>query len=968
MSDFVHLRAMTHHSAGLGALAVSDLVDAMAGVGAQAVTLSDRHGIYGAVQLGRCARDKGLKPIIAAEFVVQDRPLGGPSPGPAGTLLLLARTATGLQNLTRLSSLAWLKGWNGREPRLDLATLAAHAAGLIVLAAGPESLTGQRLRGQLPGSVTGRMEQLLDCFEREHVFVEVLRGDGEADLNAARATVALARQLGLSPVATADCRCVPVPELLDWMPGEPTVDLRTGRRHHLKFQPAQFVVGADVMAARFAEFPAALANTLRVAELIEAQACPSPQEIRWPQWPDACGTTAQQQLIRNKGASGSPLGPKDVVFGPHPKASPPMAARGRHQPSACELPISSGSVRGVDGQLTRLAAGGLYELLECEGLGRGVDSKGYWRRLTDELAQIAAAGCASAYLVYADLAQRARQSRIAIGPGPGVTGCSLVCRALGVTSIDPVANGLFFERQLDPSGKRPPALAMEVAHGRRQELLDHLALRHGPDRLVDLSQNLAGSSLSEDDFMMRCGGGTLAATPPGLRPAVAGGDDGIAICPGPALDWLPMMRDRSGRAICQYGRADVAEFGIWAVDVVASEALSAIATSLEMVNRHRTGPPVALTAAHLADPALYTGLRADMVTDALRIDLTRRRSSLDEWLVNDFDDLVALGALGTRASGWFLDGEAYGERKCGQSPAEPPHPSVADLLAPTLGMVLYDEQVIAIIAHKTGCSPAEAELDRQRMRQNYGQGAGRRSLEFVERAAANGNLRFGMARLFDAVQQAAGEVCSKADALHRATLAAQALWLKKYFPLEYAWVCLKEEQVSGKVAAAVVDAQRRGVMVHGPDVNLSGLADRLMDCSIRLGLRRLRGLASGVEEAVVAARAERPFTSIEDLADRLPKELATAQTLDVLACAGALDGLGGEGARDGPAAARPGLAERRFLTVTRARACATERLGLRMAALAGGESWDVERVVTEEQRAMGGVTVSGLGLVEGAAT
>jgi len=404
MTEFVHLRGMTRYTPRLGALQPAGLVDAAIAIDACAMTLSDRHGIYGAVEFAVRAWEVGLRPIIAAEMVVQERPLGGPSVGPVGTLLLLASTATGLSNLARLSSIAWTRGWTGREPRLDLATLAEYAAGLVVIAGGPESVTGQRLAGQRAGRPVGRIRQLCDIFDRDHLFIEVQRGDEEA-LGSGAAAVELARQAGVRPVATADCRCGLEREGPDWLPGTVAIDPRSGRRRLVGFEPAHRVVGPEEMAARFADLPDALANTLRIAAMIDDDASPVPLEMQWSQQGGPGGGSAQHRL-------------------------------------------------------SKLAGGGLSHLLDTGRLDATIAPARYWRRLNDELAQIEIAGCAEAYLTAADLARQAHDRGMAIGPGSGLTGSSLVCRAVGLSELDPVACGLIFERHLPPGAEGPLGLVI----------------------------------------------------------------------------------------------------------------------------------------------------------------------------------------------------------------------------------------------------------------------------------------------------------------------------------------------------------------------------------------------------------------------------------------------------------------------------------------------------------------------------
>ena len=900
MANFVHLRAMTSHGAGAGGLSPAEVAGAAAAIGAAAVAISDLHGVYGAVQLGQAARASGLKPIIATELCVQERQLGGSSVGALGTLLLVATTPAGYKNLVTLSGRAWTTGWIGRQPRVDMATLAAHAGGLVVLAGGPDSVTGQRLSGARRGDPAARIHALLDIFGPERVFVELQHGDGDGP-HSSQPLVALARDNGLRLVATADCRWRPIDPRSEWTRIAHRVNPETGHRHETTFTADQSYAGADTMAKRFQAYPSALTNSLRIAEMVEADACP---QARAPVLPRCPWITAGE----------------------------------------------------ADAELAGLAHAGLANLQSQLRLDTGIDAVRYAERLVSELAQIRHAGCAEAFLIYADLARHARCAGIAVGPGRGATGSSLVCWTTGVSDMDPLGHNLVFEGLLAAGEGQVPALSMDVAWDRREQLIDYLAERYGGDRLGLISRR--------DDSPMAAFDGDAQvergrARPQGLRNraqrAGARGLSGIVICPEAALDCLPLMRDAAGNPTCQYSRTDVETLGYWVLDVAGFRPLAQISAALGAVNQLRSpADRIDVEDMHLEDPAIYAQLGRGETAGVFQVSGREARRLMRTWSVDQFTDLLALTAIfrpNTLSAGL---GDTYADRKHGRTPATPPVAFATDVLATSYGLILFQEQVIHLIARATGCSLHEANDLRRALGKGMRMPPGRERQAFVNRALAHGTSDGDARRLYSALEEACGHAFVKAHAVNMAIITARTAWIRNHFPLQWAWASLEGEEEGTRAGALLVDAQRRGVDLRGPDVNHSLMSDAFEGDALRLGLRWLRALATPAAEAIVAQRRQGPFSSIDDLVSRLPRAHATVANLDVLACAGALDEL---------VEAEPDPLLRRTRAANEARGHAAARQGKRPSRPVGPGCWTLERLLSEEQRAMGGLTVSGWRLV-----
>ncbi len=277
---------------------------------------------------------------------------------------------------------------------------------------------------------------------------------------------------------------------------------------------------------------------------------------------------------------------------------------------------------------------------------------------------------------------------------------------------------------------------------------------------------------------------------------------------------------------------------------------------------------------------------------------------------------------------------------------------LAEVVAVTRGHLLYQEQHVHAIARVTGWTLAAADTVRRRLAKDLHGERGTLLQQFVEAAVARGVSDSDARLLHGAIRRSVPVAYAKAHAVHLATQAWWAASLRHHHHAHWLWAQLQDGQASADhLLACVADAQRRGVEVLGPDVNAGGLDDRVEDATVRLGLRWIGPLPSGAAEAIVLQRSRSPFVSMADLFDRLPEPLISVHIADTLACAGALDGLN---------RTDDDLLSARQRAVREARAEAAARSG---EPAGPTHPWSTERLVTEEMRALRGLTVAGFALV-----
>ena len=912
MSTFVHLRAATRHSVGKSRVEAWAYAEAAAALEMPAIAVTDRHGVFAAVDLGIGARGSGIKPIIGAELLVQRRPLLARHGGPLDTVLLIAQTQRGFANLCRLSTLAWRDGYIARRPRVDMGLLQAHNEGLIALVGGPDSVAARRLVAGRELAAVAAIARLLDVFGAERLFLEAQHRGLEEDDAVVRRLVTLAQRTGVGLVATAPCTYARADAPDFWQPaGRHEGQARPRRGNSRRLQTQTGFATADVMARRFAEHPEALANTARVAEMVEADACPGRRPAHFPAPPS----------LRDQDA---------------------------------------------DAHLAALATQGLARLKDAGRLGAGEGCETYGQRLERELKQIRAAGTANAFLTYAELAGRAREAGILVGPGSGMSAGSLVCMATGVATLDPLVHGLSFECLTQSDGNLLPLLALDVAADRRGDVAALLRDLFGPDRMVPVSRPpRAGSPRALlASALGRAPGDEVAGRgrPPGARPVE--GPFGLVVCPGPAEDWLPLMRDEHGALVCQYDRDEVDYLGLWAVDLHESTPLSMIHTSLGCLASRQHEPRVAMEDLDRHDKAAYQRLSRGDTVGVFRIG-QGANDAVRSWRFEGLHDLSALVAIARKGPLAAGVANAYVDRKLRRTEVRPAVEGAGHTLDETLGLIVYAEQVNALLAWAYGCDLAEADERRRRFVFTPAGAREAREQGFID-SLRGGRLQPDQARaLCLALAADAPLAASKAHAVSVATLLHRLTWLFTHHPAEatFATLIWKEDATCWS-SALIADAQGRGMTIWGPDVNCGHMEDRLLEGGIQMGMKRLRALRPGAAEAVCEARGRGAFSSLTDLVGRLPGEFATVHTMDVLAGAGALDRL----------VDRDGEGE---LTAVRAqatqfgRALVQERMRMdtgrppRRQSERDGEPWSPDGVLNEEQRAMAGLMLSAHRLLRG---
>ncbi|WP_186355860.1 DNA polymerase III subunit alpha [Streptomonospora sp. PA3] len=909
---FAHLHTASSASMRHGTAPPHELVERAAELGMDMLGLTDRDGLYGAVKHARACRRAGIRPVLGADLAVA-APEGG-------RVVVLARGRRGFASLCRLVSAVHAAGTRG-VPALSRSMLAEHAEGLVVLA-GPESDVGL-------AAGEHRMERARRCLEgwREvaETAVELVDHYGPGQHRRATAMLRLAEETRTLAVLGNAVRYprrsgAEVARVLDearrWLPGTAPPPLPCGSQAYLK----------------------STAEMTAVAERI-------------------CGPdrTAVRRLLA------------------HTRA---LAASCSLEPGA-DLGMDDHHLPEIPGARDRL-------WLTCrEGmarLGLGGDPRAR-SRLAHELETIERKGFSAYFLTVADIAHRIREQGIRCsirGSGAG----SLVNHLIGISAVDPLAHGLLMERFLTESRTGLPDIDLDVESARRldayQVILDayphaacvsmmetyraRSAIRdvgsvmgippHEIDVLAKAFPHIRARQIRSacaDLPELRSGGLAdypvetlfrLAERLDGLPRHIALHPCGIVVSDASLRDRAPLEPSRIGYDMVQYDKEDVEEMGLIKLDVIGVRMQSAMTHALGEVERVE-GRRVDVDALPPDDAATYAMIRSSATLGCFQIESPGQRELVSRLRPACMDDLIADISL-------FRPGPVNSDMitpfiaaRDGRRVPEAPTPVLSEVLASTGGVVVFHEQVIAVLHAMTGCGLDQAEAMRRRLGTDEGKEEVRR--RFTAMAGECGHSERVIEEVWHILAAFGAFGFCKAHAAAFAVPTYQSAWLKRHHPAAFYAGVLTHDPGMYPRRAIIDDARRFGVPVLGVDVNRSEREWRVEPAGhgklgIRAGLADVKGITEAEMDALVAGR---PYASLNDVANRARPSRGV---LEGLVRVGAFDSLYGIG--QGGAAAG-GLTRRDLLL----RAGALERTARR--SLGGGQLPIALEAAAEEPREEG---------------
>jgi len=852
-----------------GAMEPKAIAAQAAKLGFPAVALTDRNGLYAAMPFTDACIAKGVQPVIGTALAVARPPELGSS---IDWLVLLAKDEQGYANLCKLVSAAHLDRPLSEQPHIPFDKLAGLSGGLIALTAGSEgALTRLIAEGQ--AEKTAAYLDRLQALFPDRLYLELIRRGDAVEEAAEEALIELAYARGLPLVATNPAAyvdpsfhaahdamlCIAAGEYLE-------------RAERASSSPEAWLKDGAAMAEIFADIPEAISNTAVVA-----QRC----------------------------AVGAPK--RDPI-----------------------LPRLSDD---EEDQLRRDARAGL----EARLAGRSEEDRSrYFQRLQYELDVIIGMGFAGYFLIVADFIKWAKSNDIPVGPGRGSGAGSVVAWALTITDLDPIALDLLFERFLNPERVSMPDFDIDFCETHRDKVISYVQQRYGRDRvaqIITFGRLKARAVLKDTGRVLQMSYGQvdrlaklipnhptdpwslerslngvselaaeykadtevkrlfdLAMKLEGLPRHASTHAAGVVIGDRPLDELVPLYRDpRSEMPVTQFDMKYVEAAGLVKFDFLGLKTLSVLKEGQRLLAQR--GIQVDFASLPLDDPAVYELLQRGDTVGVFQLESEGMRRTLSAVRPTAFGDIIALVSL--YRPGPMDNIPMFGDRKNGRAPIEYPHPLLQEVLEETYGIFVYQEQVMQAAQVLAGYSLGEADLLRRAMGKKIQKEMDAQRARFVEGCARNAIPPAKASELFDTIDKFAGYGFNKSHAAAYALVAYQTAWLKAHHRPEFYAASMSFDMAqTEKLALFVEDMRRGGVDCLPPCVNSSDARFTVEQGAVRYALGALKGVGEKAMEALVEERrANGPFNSLDNFAERIDPRLLNRRQIESLAGAGAFDSL-----------------------------------------------------------------------------
>ncbi len=874
-----------------GLTKVKPLVAKTAAMNMPALAITDQTNFCGLVKFYGAAHGAGIKPIIGADFWVQSELLGGEQ----FRLTALAMDNQGYKNITELISKAYLRGHIGGHAVIDQAWLAEHHQGVILLSGAKEGDLGKAL---LKGhhKLAEQITAFYSKYFAQRFYLELIRTNRVDEENYLHAALAWAEKFTLPVVATNQVVFADK-ELFD--AHEIRVCINQGYtlgddRRPKYYSPEQYLRSEEEMCELFSDIPEALQNSVEIAK--------------------RCNVTLRlgEYFLPDFPTGGMPI---NEYF--------------------CKV-----SREGLEARLEFLFDKNAPDFAEIR--------KPYDERLEIELDVINTMGFPGYFLIVMEFIQWSKDNNIPVGPGRGSGAGSLVAYALKITDLDPLELDLLFERFLNPERVSMPDFDIDFCMDRRDEVIDHVAELYGRDAVSQIITfgTMAAKAVIRDvgrvlghPYGFVDGISKLVPPTPGMTLSKAFVEEprlqerydssedvralidmcrtlegtirnagkhagGVVISPTTITDFAPLYCDEEGKnPVTQFDKNDVETAGLVKFDFLGLRTLTIIQWALDMANAHkkmRGEEPIYIEKIDLTEPACFELLKRYETTAVFQLESRGMKDLIRRLQPDCFEDMIALVALfrpGPLQSGMV---DNFIERKHGREAVSYPdekwqHESLKEILSPTYGIILYQEQVMQIAQVLSGYTLGGADMLRRAMGKKKPEEMAKQRATFEEGAIANGIDGELAMKIFDLVEKFAGYGFNKSHSAAYALVSYQTLWMKTFYPSYFmAAVMSADMDNTDKIVILVAECQSMGLELGPPDVN-EGLFKFNVDPDLRIvyGIGAVKGVGEAPVEAIIEARKEGgKFKDLFDFCNRIDLKRCNKRVLEKLILAGALDQLG----------------------------------------------------------------------------
>ncbi|MEX2236475.1 MAG: DNA polymerase III subunit alpha [Dehalococcoidia bacterium] len=914
-SDYVELHSHSAFSFLEGAAHPDELVLQAKLMGYPALALTDHDGLHGAMEFARIARANDVKPITGAELTLE----GGYH------LTILAETTAGYHNLCRLISYAHMANERG-NPVTKLDDLQRHSTGLIALSGCKKGEVPKLLaEGDYKGA-SQAAQRFKDWFGPNNFWIELQHNLVFGDAKRVTDLAALADELGLGYVATNNAHYHvrerhQLQDVMVAIKNRSTLDAS----HRLRRENSEYFLksGAE-MAELFADYPQAIANTLVIAERIQFDLTHD-LDYTFPDYPVPEGYDPDSWLERVCYEAAA----RRYSGNFRPGGADERPARGRYV-DASNKPDSPAPKRN-------------NRRPPLPTLPPVVDE-----RLRDELRLVKKHGLAGFFLIYKDLMNMAREvadsvrdkhrwqysDQLPPGRGRGSSVGSIICYLIGLSHVDPLQHNLFVGRFLNEELRSVPDIDLDFARDIREELILAVYRRFGHehaalvctyptyrtksairdvgkalglplpelDKLAKLSEHYSSKEVFEEmslypEFRPKINAPLwrdlvrLAYEIAGMPRHVSQHVGGMIVSSRPMIELVPVEKARMpGRVVCQWDKDGVDDAGFIKIDFLALGMLSLVDEALELIEEHR-GRRVDLSRIDFQDEKVFDDICAGDTVGVFQIESRAQIQTLPRTRPRTIEDLTVEVAI--IRPGPIVGGAVnpYIKRRQGREPVTYDHPSLEECLKETLGVILFQEQVLQVAMALAGFSSGQAESLRRAMSRKRSKDAMVALWEqFREGCAERGVSEETATTVFEKLMGFAEFGFPKSHAAAFGLLAYQSAWLKRYYPAEF-YCALFNAQPMGFYPPHVLtnDAKRHGVEVLRPDINKSLWRCTVEGDSLRLGLGYVQSIGQQYEQRLDEEGGNGEYTSIGDFCRRTGLR---REAVENLIAVGAFDSFG----------------------------------------------------------------------------
>lgn len=876
MTAFVHLHVHSEYSLQDGIIRIKELVNRVTEQQGSCIALTDQCNLFAMVKFYQAAEAKGIKPIIGSDVWIENE-VDKTKPY---RLILLCQNEQGFHNLTDLVSKSYLEGQFQGRPLVKKEWLETHHLGLIAIANSVESdVAVALLAGQQELA-----EVLLEYWSLRfpnRFYLEVTRTKRREEEAYLVAALRLAERKNCPLVAS---NAVHFLNKSDFEAHEARVCIHAGYtlndpKRPKRYTEEQYLKTPQEMEELFSDIPEALENSLEIARRCNLEL--KLGQVFLPNYPIPAGLTLEE-YFKKEANLGLQLRFKDKT-----------------------VPVE------------------------------------YQQRLDIELTVIIEMGFAGYFLIVADFIRWANKNGVPVGPGRGSGAGSLVAYALEITGLDPIPYDLLFERFLNPERVSLPDFDIDFCMEGRDRVIEYVAETYGRDavsqiitygtmaakavvrdvgrvlgmpygfvdkiaKLIPLELGITLDKALKEEATLKQRYEEeeevkilmdLARKLEGITRNAGKHAGGVVIAPSKLTDFTPLYCDSEGCLLTQFDKNDVETIGLVKFDFLGLRTLTIIDWAMRMVNEARAqagSEPLDINQIPLQDEKTFDLLRSCHTTAVFQLESRGMKDLVRRLQPDNFEEIIALVALfrpGPLQSGMVDD---FINRKHGRATPEYLHPQLTQILKPTYGIILYQEQVMQIAQVLAGYTLGSADLLRRAMGKKKPEEMAKQRATFTQGATERGVSANTASYIFDLMEKFAGYGFNKSHSAAYALLTYQTAWLKAHYPAAFMAAVLSSDMAhTDKVAIFIEECELLNLDLLPPHINQSYYKFTVSaQEKIQYGLGAIKGVGLAAIENIIETRSQKPFVDLYDFCARVDLRKVSRRVIEALIRSGTLDCFG----------------------------------------------------------------------------